>query len=118
MGLAKRKVRKLERLKRRRALPISRQPQELKEIQGLTPETHARLQLLTHLVAFFANRLNKHLIANSLSIYSDRRKRLTEHSPAKDLEALSRHACELLDLHEDILYHLDTQQQPCPPSSS
>lgn len=110
MAHAKHKVKKLERLKRRRAIPLSRQDPEAKEIRGLTPATRERLQLLTHLVAFFANRLNKHLIAGSMSIYSTRRKRLTEHSPAKDLEALSKHASELLDIYEDILYLQDLQQ--------
>lgn len=107
---AKHRQRKLERLSRRRAIPLSRQLQEEKEIKGLTPATVKRLQLCVHLLSFFANRLNKHLIAGSLEAYANRPLRKTEHSPAKDLEALSKHAAELLDIHEDILYQQDIQQ--------
>lgn len=107
---AKHRQRKLERLNRRRALPIAKQAQEHKEIKGLTPATLKRLQLCVHLLSFFANRLNKHLIAGSLEAYQGRPMRRTEHSPSKDLEALSKHASELLDIYEDILYTQDLQQ--------
>lgn len=75
----------------------------------MTPETYVRLQTLAHLVSFFSNRLNKYLIAGSMNVYEGRPNRQTEHSPAKDLEALARHAAELLDVYEDILYNADKQ---------
>lgn len=71
-------------------------------IQGLNPSRKKRLELLTHQIQFFSNRLHKTLRLNYITPYGKEPLNAT-----KDLATLIELVSKLQDLNEDILYQAD-----------
>lgn len=73
-------------------------------IAGMGERQRKKLELLTHQIAFFANRLNESVRKHDLI-----KPKSSHHSasPSKDLTILIELVCDLQDLNEDILYNQD-----------
>lgn len=73
---------------------------------GMREDLRKRLELLTHQISFFSNRIYEAVRKNAIVPP----KSPTPSSPAKDLDILVELSCDLLDINEHILY--SKRQQP------